>query len=102
MFRVCADGFEAVGISIPRDTGLQIKTDWLEEISITDTQPGDLIFFFVDNQINHVAFTIGEGKIIHCSGEVKLESIIEGEPGFNRKLAKLDHTLTSISKMVNS
>ena len=93
---------KAVGISIPRDTGLQIKTDWLKEISITDTQPGDLVFFFVDNQINHVAFTTGEGKIIHCSGEVKLESIIEGEPGFNSKLAKLDHTFTSISKMVNS
>ena len=93
---------KAVGISIPRDTGLQIKTDWLEEISITDTKPGDLVFFFVDNQINHVAFTTGEGKIIHCSGEVKLESIIEGEPEFNSKLAKLDHTFTSISKMVNS
>ena len=93
---------KAVGISIPRDTGFQIKTDLLEEISITDTQPGDLVFFFVDNQINHVAFATGEGKIIHCSGEVKLESIIEGEPGFNSKLAKLDHTFTSISKMVNS
>ncbi len=93
---------KAVGISIPRDTGIQIKTDWLEEISITDTQPGDLVYFFADKQINHVAFTSGEGKIIHCSGEVKLESIIEGEPGFNSKLAKLDHTFTSISKMVNS
>ena len=93
---------QAVGISIPRDTGLQIKTDWLKEISITDTQPGDLVFFFVDNQINHVAFSTGEGNIIHCSGEVKLESIIEGELGFNSKLAKLDHTFTSISKMVNS
>ena len=93
---------QAVGISIPRDTGLQIKTDWLEESSITDTQPGDLVFFSVDNQINHVAFTTGEGKIIHCSGEVKLESIIEGELGFNSKLAKRDHAFRSISRMVNS
>ena len=60
-------------------------------------------YFFFDNDcINHVAFIAGEGKIIHCSGEVKLESIIEGEPGFNSKLAKLDHIFTSISKMVNS
>ena len=91
----------AVGISFPRDTGLQIKTDWLKEISITETQPGDLVFFFVDNQINHVAFSTGEGKIIHCSGEVKLESIIEGEPGFNNTLAKQSHTYTSIAKMVS-
>ena len=93
---------KAVGISFPRDTGLQIKTDWLKGISITDTQPGDLVFFFVDNQINHVAFSTGEGNIIHCSGEVKLESIIEGELGFNNKLAKLEHTFASISNMVNS
>ena len=93
---------KTAGISISRDTGLQIKTDWLEEIPIADTKPGDLVFFSEDNCINHVAFSTGEGKIIHCSGEVKLESIIEGEPGFNSKLAKLDHTFTSISKMVNS
>jgi len=90
------------GISIPRDTGLQIKSDLLEEISITETQSGDLVFFSKDNHINHVAFIIGDGNIIHCSGEVKLESIIEGEPGFNSTLAKLDHTYTSIAKMVDS
>jgi len=93
---------KTAGISIPRDTGLQIKTDWLEEISITDTQPGDLVFFSEYNRINHVAFTTGEGKIIHSSGEVKLETIIEGEQGFNSTLAKLDRTYTSIAKMVNS
>jgi len=93
---------KVAGISFPRDTGLQIKADLLEEISITETQPGDLLFFSEDNSINHVAFTIGDGNIIHCSGEVKLESIIEGEPGFNSKLTKLDHTFTSISNMVSS
>ena len=92
---------KSAGISIPRDTEFQIKADLLEEISITSTQPGDLVFFSEDNCINHVAFVIGDGKIIHCSGEVKLESIIEGEPGFNRTLANLDHTYTSIAKMVN-
>ena len=92
---------KTAGISISRDTGLQIKTDWLEEIPIADTKPGDLVFFSEDNCINHVAFTTGEGKIIHCSGEVKLESIIEGEPGFNNTLAKQSHTYTSIAKMVS-
>ena len=92
---------KTAGIFMPRNTGFQIKADLLEEISITSTQPGDLVFFSEDNCINHVAFTLGDGKIIHCSGEVKLESIIEGEPGFNRTLANLDHTYTSIAKMVN-
>ena len=92
---------KTAGISMSRDTKFQIKADFLEEISITNTQPGDLVFFSEDNCINHVAFTLGDGKIIHCSGEVKLESIIEGEPGFNRTLANLVHTYTSIAKMVN-
>ena len=92
---------KTVGVSMPRDTGLQIKSDSLEEISITETLSGDLAFFSKDNHINHVAFIIGDGNIIHCSGEVKLESIIEGEPGFNSTLAKLDHTYTSIAKVVD-
>ena len=91
---------KAVGISIPRDTDLQLQFDGLKEISMSDTEPGDLVFFSEDNCINHVAFATGTGKIIHCSGEVKLESIKEGEPGFNHNLAKLDHTFKSISKML--
>ena len=93
---------KTAGISISRDTGLQIKTDWLEEIPIADTKPGDLVFFSKDNRINHVAFSARKGNIIHCSGEVKLESIIEGEPGFNNTLEKQSHTYTSIAKMVSS
>ena len=92
---------KTAGISIPRDTGLQIKANLLEKISITATQPGHLVFFSENNRTNHVAFIIGDGNIIHCSGEVRLESITEGEPGFNSTLAKYDHTYISIARMVN-
>ena len=74
----------------------------IEDISMNDASPGDLMYFSENDCINHVAFIAGEGKIIHCSGEVKIESIIEGEPGFNNKLATLDHTFRSISKVVDS
>ena len=91
---------KTAGISIERDSNKQAEDEKLEEISISDAMPGDLMFFSENDCINHVAFIAGEGKIIHCTGEVKLESIIEGEPGFNRKLAKLDSIFKSISKMV--
>ena len=91
---------KTAGISIARDTGEQIKTEGLEEISINEAQPGDLIFFSENNRINHVAFSLGNSKIIHCSGEVKIESLIEGESGFSSTLSQLDHTAVSISKMV--
>ena len=93
---------KTAGISIKRDCIQQVKDEKLEDISISDADPGDLIFFSENNCINHVAFIAGEGKIIHCSGEVKIESIIEGESGFNNKLSALNHTFRSISKVVNS
>ena len=77
-----------MGISIARDTGMQVKTAWLSEISVADSKPGDLIYFAENGKINHVAFSLGEGKIIHCSGEVKIESINEGDVGFNQHLSQ--------------
>jgi len=93
---------KTVGISIERDSNKQAEDEKLEDISISDAMPGDLMFFSENDCINHVAFIAGEGKIIHCSGEVKIESIIEGELGFNNKLATLSHTSRSISKVANS
>ena len=93
---------KTAGISIKRDSSQQEKDEKLEDISMNDTSPGDLMYFSENDCINHVAFIMGEGKIIHCSGEVKIESIIEGEAGFNTQLATLDHTFRSISKVVKS
>ena len=93
---------KTAGIYIERDSNKQAEDEKLEDISISDAMPGDLMFFSKNDSINHVAFIAGEGKIIHCSGEVKIESIIEGELVFNNKLATLSHTFRSISKMVNS
>ena len=62
---------KTAGISITRDTGEQIQTQGLDKISINEAKPGDLIFFSENNRINHVAFSLGNSKIIHCSGEVK-------------------------------
>ena len=91
---------KTAGISLARDTGEQIQTEGLEEISINEAQPGDLIFFSENNRINHVAFSLGNSKIIHCSGEVKIESLKEGEAGFNSTLHQLDNAPFSISKMI--
>ena len=91
---------KTAGISLARDTGEQIQTEGLEEISINEAQPGDLIFFSENNRINHVGFSLTGGKIIHCSGEVKIESLNNGEAGFNSILNKLAHATFSISKVI--
>ncbi len=91
---------KTAGILIPRDTGEQVETEGLEKISINETQLGDLIFFSENNRINHVAFSIGDSNIIHCSGDVKIESLKEGEAVFNSILSQLIHSTFSISKMI--
>lgn len=90
----------SIEISIARDTGLQVKSSWLKKISINESMSGDLVFFAENEQINHVGFSLGEGKIIHCSGEVKIESIIEGEEAFNQYLSQTIYKTLSISEKV--
>ena len=89
-----------IGISIARDTGKQVKSARLQEINKDEAKPGDLVFFAENKQINHVGFSLGEGKIIHCSGEVKIESINEGDAGFNQYLSQSIFKTCSISDKV--
>ncbi len=87
---------KTAGINIQRDTCLQIETRNMEKIQIPQGKPGDLLFFLENNRTNHVAFLLGEGKIIHCSGQVKIESIIEGETGFSKELNQYEKIAMSI------
>ena len=93
---------KTAGIHIQRDTSLQIKAKKLEKIQLEEADPGDLLFFLENNRTNHVAFLLGEGKIIHCSGQVKIESIIEGEPGFNVQLNQYKKIAMSIDRLMLS
>ena len=90
----------AIGVSFARDAGMQVKSQWLHEINMNEAKQGDLIYFAENKQINHVGFSLGEGKIIHCSGEVKIESINEGDAGFNQHLSQSIFKTCSISDKV--
>jgi len=93
---------KTAGIRIQRDTSLQIKTKKLKKIHLDEAEPGDLLFFLENNRTNHVAFLLGGGKIIHCSGQVKIESIIKGEPGFSKQLNQYDKIAMSIDGLIFS
>ena len=93
---------KTLGIYIQRDTSLQIKNKFLKKIQINNAAPGDLLFFLENNRTNHVAFLLGEGKIIHCSGHVKVEPIIQGEPGFSKQLNQYDKIAMSIEDLIFS
>jgi cell wall-associated NlpC family hydrolase len=93
---------KTAGIRIQRDTSLQIKTKDLKKIHIDEAEPGDLLFFLENNSTNHIAFLLGDGNIIHCSGQVKIESIIEGEPGFSKQLNQYEKIAMSIDGLILS
>jgi cell wall-associated NlpC family hydrolase len=57
--------FRDNGISIPRTSRTQATGG--RTISISEMQPGDLIFYDRNGTINHVAIYIGNGKVIGAS-----------------------------------
>lgn len=69
------------GIILQRDAsqqalyGLKIKgSDWQQ------CQPGDLLFFgnSATGRVTHVGIYLHDGKYIHCSGQVKVNSLVDG------------------------
>ncbi len=68
--------FKIAGYKLSRDASEQAlqgnKVDALE-----NSQPGDLCFFGTKTKITHVGMLLPEGKIIHASGQVRIDTISE-------------------------
>jgi cell wall-associated NlpC family hydrolase len=59
--------FRDNGISISRTSGSQGAGG--REVSLSNIQPGDLLFYSNGGAINHVALYIGNGQVVHASTE---------------------------------
>lgn len=78
------------GILLPRDASQQVKVGELVEkdTTLSNLLPGDLLFFgraATDKKkeaVRHVAIYLGDGKMIHSAGNVKIESLRRGDPDF--------------------
>ena len=57
--------FKNFGYSLPHYSGSQANSG--TKISISEVQPGDLIFYGKNGTINHVAIYIGSGQVVHAS-----------------------------------
>jgi cell wall-associated NlpC family hydrolase len=69
--------WRAAGVTLPRTTYDQVNAG--TTVSLTDAQPGDLIFFYDD--ISHVGIYIGNGMMIHApkpGAYVREESVYYG------------------------
>ena len=59
--------FASVGVRLPRDAYQQ--EGFLLPISMTELEPGDLVFFGTPQKATHVGLYLGEGRYIHSSGK---------------------------------
>lgn len=82
--------FHHFGYSFSRDASQQVS---IGDTVTTDPDlpgviPGDLLFFGnrsddrSQDKVTHVALYLGEGKMIHSSGQVKIESLRSDDPDY--------------------
>ncbi len=84
---------------MPRDASQQISHGELVE-DFAKVMPGDLAFFSNNNgQTNHVGFVIDDGKIIHASGQVKIDHLME-EGIIDMESKIITHHLTGIKRVL--
>lgn len=86
------------GVLLPRDASQQVKVgrpvytktaaEKLDAKAVAQFKPGDLIFFNTSGgqNVNHVGYYAGNGDVIHCSGRVRVNSLIPGETGYDQSL----------------
>lgn len=79
------------GLILPRDASQQVKVGKPIELDkdLSQLRPGDLIFFGSlrddgSERITHVAIYMGDGKIIHATGRVRIESLNPEDSLFNK------------------
>lgn len=90
--------FMQAGVQLKRDACLQADQGILVN-DLNESRCGDLAFFVEGKAITHVGIVFGKGKIIHSSGEVRIDKldetgIIHGQTG------EKTHTLHSIRRII--
>jgi SH3-like domain-containing protein len=87
--------FSLLGKGIYRDARMQQKNCKFISNDPLDAQAGDLIFFGEDKmKVDHVGIALGEGKIIHARGRVRINSCIKSQPDYSQKL---EETIIAVS-----
>ncbi len=78
--------FKKYGISLPHHAASQAQLG--TKISLSEAQPGDLVFYAKNGSINHVAIYIGNGQVIHASNPktgIKISSVNYRTPACVRR-----------------
>lgn len=102
IFGIDCSGFVQVvyslsGYFLPRDASLQEKEG--KRISgLPETISADLMFFEKSGKIAHVGIYLGNNRIIHSSGKVRIDKVDE-HGIFNEEVSGYTHRLASIKRI---
>lgn len=78
--------FKKYGVSLPHHAASQAQMG--KKVSMSEIQPGDLVFYAKNGSINHVAIYIGNGQVIHASSPktgIKISSVNYRTPAWARR-----------------
>ena len=90
--------YKSVGIALPRDASQQATCGI--EVCGCDVQRDDLAFFCnAEGRIIHVGICMGDGRIIHASGQVRIDTL-DTRGILVEKTGTYSHTLHSIRRIV--
>jgi hypothetical protein len=85
------------GITLRRDASLQAEDGTLID-SVLKSKLGDLAFFEgSEERITHVGIILGNGKIIHASGKVKVD-FLDAQGIYSEELKRYTHKLKVIKR----
>ena len=89
--------FKFKSIRLPRDASQQVHN--ISPKSFAEASKADLCFFSNDRgDITHVGIILEEGKVIHASGKVRIDSIDE-KGIYNKDLSEYTHRLHSLRSL---
>lgn len=90
--------FKMLGIRLPRDAYQQAQQGVLVNF-LTESKIGDLAFFDnADGKITHVGIMLGNDKIIHASGRVRIDGV-DNQGIYNQELTKYTHKLRIVKRL---
>ncbi len=85
------------GFLLPRDASVQ-ALEGRKVNSIEEAQPTDLLFFEKNSRITHVGIFLGNNKVIHASGRVRIDTI-DSQGIYNKESASYTHSLSTIKRV---
>lgn len=93
--------FKMCGYKLQRDSSQQVQQGQVVE-NYDDILPGDLLFFEnVVSEVFHVGIALDKNKIIHASGRVRVDILIE-DGIINETTKRFTHKLVTIKRILTT